>query len=457
MHQPASRLLTLAVASAACLALTACGGGDAESEAADAGTAPTRQAQADDRNPPPPASGTPGATTTQALAQIVAAMPPNSWKALPNTKMKDVCPTPYNAYACESVVAAWSGADFDQRRDRMVVYGGGHGDSWYNNLFVFDLGTLSWQRLTEMSAGATGSKPGAGWNDSRLESCGFYPKAAPVLPPEVMKGAYVDYAKCFTEPVRSQLDLQQPRSSHTYGKVFVDRLNDRYCYLGGSYYPGAQTQSPAVVCYDLARRQWRHVADRPPAALGRGDTALDAAGKVWYLTAEGGHVTRYDPVGNGWQTYGYLNYQAGGGADIDRRRNQFHVLVQLADGRHVLRRWNLNSADSLRARPTYAEPAVTGTAPSGVGPRPGMVYADARDRFFLWGGGRDVYSLDPATLDWRRHTATGDDPGPQQRWGTYGRLRYSTRHGVLVLVNKTTQDVFIYKPEAPWTSAGSTR
>jgi hypothetical protein len=383
---------------------------------------------------------------------VIAAMPPNSWKELPDTQMKDVCPLPYSTYWCQNVIAAWSGGAYDEARERMVVYGGGHGDSWYNNMFAFDLVSMKWHRLSEMALGATGAVPAPGWNDLRLESCGFYPKGPVTLPDDVMRGAYVAHEKCFVEPVLSQLDLQQPRSAHTYGEVFVDRLSGRYCYLGaGAYFPSAQTTTQVAVCFDPATTRWSRLADRPRLVGGYGQTALDSTGKVWSFTANGGYIAEYDPVANTWRTFGYVNWEAGGSTDIDRRRNHAHVLYPRLDAQstplgYTLRRFDLTSPASLNAQRTYTDLPVTGDVPGNLGPRPGFAYADARDRFYAWGGGRTVYSLNPANQVWTRLEATGDDPGVQQRWGTFGRFRYSPSRGVFVLVNDTRHNVFIYKP-----------
>lgn len=392
-------------------------------------------------------------TTTTPISgsidEIVAAMPANSWKALPATQMKDICPPPYNSYACSSVIAAWSGGAYDESRDRMIVYGGGHADSWYNNVFAFDLPEMRWKRLTEMSGGATGSTPGIGWTDKRVETCGFYPKGELSLPDTVMNGTYVSYDKCFVEPVVSQLDLQQPRSSHTYGGVFVDRKRDLYCYIGtAAYYPSGQSSSPVAVCYSPVTGQWSRMADKPAGVGGRGQTALDAAGHMWTVAGEQGKIAEYDPDTNTWKSYGLNNYDAGGGTDIDRKRNHLYVMFQKVDGSYAMRRWNIGLPTSLTASPTYTEIATNGTAPIGLGSRPGFAYVDRRDQFFAWGGGRDVYAFNPATATWSRLAATGDDPGIQQKWGTYGRFRYSPTRGVFVLVNDVGQNVYIYKPPA---------
>lgn len=383
------------------------------------------------------------------IDEIVAAMPANSWKALPATQMKDVCPAPYNSHACASIISAWSGGAYDELRDRMVIFGGGHSDSWYNNVFAFDLSDMKWRRLTEMSAGATGSTPGTGWNDKRVESCGFYPKGVLSLPDTVMNGTYVAFDKCFVEPVLSQLDLQQPRSAHTYGGFFVDRLRDHYCHVGvAGYYPSSQTTSPVAVCYSPSTGLWSRMADKPAGIGGRGQTALDAAGHMWIVAADQGKIGEYDPNANSWKIYGNNNYDAGGGMDIDRKRNHLYVMYPKTDGSYAMRRWNIGMPASLTMSPSYMEIPVTGTAPASIGSRPGFVYVDARDQFFAWGGGRDVYTFNPATSAWSRLAATGDDPGTQQQWGTYGRFRFSPSKGVFVLVNDVNQNVFLYKPPA---------
>jgi hypothetical protein len=378
---------------------------------------------------------------------LIAAMPANSWKRLPGTPMADACPQPYQSYFCGAVIGAWSGGAYDERRDRMVVYGGGHSDSYYNNVFAFDLGPMRWTRLSEMGGGATGNLPGLGWANIALESCGFYPKAQPLIPSSALLPgkAYVDPALCFTEPILSQLDLQQPRSSHSYGKVLVDAKRDRYCYIGGGNYPSAQTDSYVPICFDPHSRTWEREAERPYKATGRGTAQLDAAGDWWYLTDGNANILRYTPSSRRWTEYGNINYEASGQGDIDRRRGHFYVLATRTEGGYRMVRFDLNDEAALRRRPAYSEVATSGM-PTNIGSRPGFVYADARDRFYAWGGGGDVYSFDPQTDSWSQLKAGGDVPGAQQPNGTYGRWRYSALRKVFVLVNAATQDVYLYKP-----------
>jgi hypothetical protein len=379
--------------------------------------------------------------------EIISAMPTNSWKMLSDTPMKNACPQPYNYWLCSAVISAWSGGAYDAARDKMVIYGGGHADSFYNNVFAFDLASMSWSRLTEMGGGATSEQAGAGWDDIRAESCVFYPKGPMTLPDTVLNAnGYIRYDACFSEPVLSQLDLQQPRSSHTYGGVFID-ARGRYCSIGETYFRIAQAGSPVSICLDPTTRIWSRIADRPARVGARGQTAVAAGGQVWSVAGEGGYIGRYDPVANTWARYGYNNYDAYGGTDIDRKRNHLYVLHRDGNGIYSVRRWNLNDATSLTAQQTYSVVPTIGTTPSAdLGPNPGFVYVDSKDMFYAWGGGQDIYRFNPATSEWSRINGGGDNPGAQSQWGTFGRWRYSPTRGVFVLVNNVKQNVFLYKP-----------
>lgn len=383
----------------------------------------------------------------QAVDSLIANMPANSWLRLPSTQMGDVCPTPYQGYFCTSVVSAWSGAAYDEHRDRMIVYGGGHSDSYYNNLFSFDLGAMRWERLNELGGGATGNQPGLGWTVVALETCGFYPKGVPLIPESALLApgrTYVDPKLCASEAIRSQLDLQQPRSAHTYGKFIVDAQRDRYCYLGGDNYPSSQMDSYVAYCFDPVARRWELVAERPHRATGRGSAAVDANGRWWYLTDGNANILRYDPSSDRWTEFGNVNYEASGQGDIDLLRQHFYVLAVVGE-RYALRRFALDDEASLQRRPAYQELTTTAT-PAWMGTRPGFAYADGLDRFFAWGGGSDVHVLDPQTLSWRLIKGIGEAPGVQQGNGTFGRWRYSPKRKVFVLVNATNQDVYLFKP-----------
>src|SRR5262249_6894573 len=85
-----------------------------------------------------------------------ATIPPTSgWFAIPNTKIRSVCP-PDNfggsGYAftsnCEAVIDAWNGGVFDTSRNRFIIWGGGHHDYSGNEIYSLDMNTWALSRVT---------------------------------------------------------------------------------------------------------------------------------------------------------------------------------------------------------------------------------------------------------------------------------------------------------------------
>ena len=90
-----------------------------------------------------------------------------------------------------------SGASYDSLRNRMVVFGGGHGDYAGNEIMIFDIDTLRWIRINDPSPRF----------DSLIERSGYYADA------------------------NGNPDLQQPRSRHSYwSQIYVPTI-DRYCAI----------------------------------------------------------------------------------------------------------------------------------------------------------------------------------------------------------------------------------
>ena len=79
-------------------------------------------------------------------------MPANSWLSVPNTRMDAVAPSASqypNIQGVEGVSAVmddWCGAAFDTRRNRLIVWGGGHNGYYGNELYAFDVDLLKWFR-----------------------------------------------------------------------------------------------------------------------------------------------------------------------------------------------------------------------------------------------------------------------------------------------------------------------
>lgn len=379
---------------------------------------------------------------TGPIDAVLAAMPPNSWKALPGTRMDAVCPRSTSHYACDMVMEAWGGGAFDSLRDRLIIFGGGHADSFFNNVFAFDLASMAWRRHTDLPAPLDGLADGApipaAFYDKSPETCGLYPRANSfnVPPAWLSPSGYVLPDKCDAPTIASQLDDQQPRSTHTYGNVAFSSATGFFYNLGSSaLYPSGQATSRRVMAFDFSTGRWLRKADNAGIQIG-GTSASDAQGRLYY--ARNGGLARYEALTDAWESLpsGAATASYYSGAAVDTSRNR---LLVTSDG-VTLQQWDLAAGGVPRT-------AITSTGLSApLRSQLGFEYVRGLDRFVAWTGGRDLAWLDPATNTWVTSTTTGDDPGAFPPNGVYGRIRYSPLRNVLVLARSTTGDVLIYKP-----------
>jgi hypothetical protein len=384
-------------------------------------------------------AGSDGGVMAGPIDAVIAQMPPGSWKDLPGTQMSDVCPPPYEHYGCDAVMSAWSGGAFDSVRDRLVIFGGGHSDSYYNNVFAFDLASMTWLRMTELPAGVTGTDVPPVFQDKRIETCGLYPSGSTLTIPDawLTPTGYLSYDKCDDPSIAPQLDPQQPRSRHTYGDVAFSAATGHFYLLGAvALYPSGQSGTARVMSFDFASKQWSRVADNP--SPGFGASAADENGHIWYIGGSG-KLLDYDPTADTWTPQAsdaMGSYYAGAAVDTKR-----HTLVLTADG------LKLTTYAIGQAGAPVTTVTTTGlSAPPGQAP--GLEYDPVLDRFVAWAGGQTVYFIDPQTWQVKAVQGTGDVATPAAQNGTFGRFRYSPARDVFVGVNATQGDVFIYKPPA---------
>ena len=96
-----------------------------------------------------------------ANATPVDDLQPGHWYEAPNSQLLDVTPSPVppGVTGVASIMDAWSGGAYDTQRDRLIVWGGGHTDYSGNELYVFDIETLTWTRLTDPTYDVGGGAP----------------------------------------------------------------------------------------------------------------------------------------------------------------------------------------------------------------------------------------------------------------------------------------------------------
>lgn len=346
------------------------------------------------------------ATTPHARA-LLDSLKPGHWLAIPHSEMQQVI---YRGPLAQEVrgvsgpraiIAAWGGAAFDTKRQRLVLTGGGHHGYAGNEVYAFDMNRLQWERLTDPS-------PIKGYDGS-----GIYPDGTPA-------------------------------SRHTYNDLAyipdpIDRLFDQ----GGARY-SIGYGTPYTWLFDFTRRKWDRKADSPVS--GYGDiTAYDpVTGHVW-MEAAGthGYLLDYDPRANRWTAHGSefsnsINIYTTGALDPERR-------LFVAVGGKAIYAWYLSDSPTI----AYTMPQTSGDKAVEAAGSPGFVYYPPGREFVGWIGGSTVYTLDPANWKWTAHSAAPDNrvvPTPPNRTGTFGRFRYVAAKNVFVLVNSVDQNVYLYRP-----------
>jgi hypothetical protein len=344
------------------------------------------------------------AATLAMLASVVPADPvddlkPGEWYEVPNSHLDAVKPAvdAPGAEGVRAVMNAWSGGAFDTKRDRLIVWGGGHGDYSGNEIYTFDMAALKWTRETDPSRDVGGD-----------EKSGVYPDGL-------------------------------PRSRHTYNSIQYVPAADRFCVFGAAgLYPSGQTGSARTDCFDFGAKAWSRLGDAKTYGIAAFSAVDPITGAVW---AGKGTLTRLDPAAGTWgaqteydndiEWTNYLTMEA----DPKRR-----LLIAVGAGK--VYRWNLAATGGIRAESLAT---IGGSSVIGAG-APGLAYDPVGERMVAWSGGPDVYSLDPDAKAWTRHARTGGAvPTSAEPNGTYGRFRYSAKRNVFVLVNRTYENVFLFR------------
>jgi len=71
---------------------------------------------------------------------------------------------------CRAVINAWNGGVADTKRNRLIVWGGGHNDYFGNEVYALDLTSASFTRITEPSVPDDVGKCPEAYKDGRPNS-----------------------------------------------------------------------------------------------------------------------------------------------------------------------------------------------------------------------------------------------------------------------------------------------
>lgn len=336
-------------------------------------------------------------------ASLVAAndirnLAPNTWVEIPNSKIRSCVPSAAQYPAIQassgpkSIIGAWNGGLFDTKRDRFIVWGGGHADYYGNEVYAFDLGTLGWTRITD-------------------------PYPAPVMNIEENPDG-------------------TPNSRHNYGGNAYIAHADRFFTLGGSLAGMGSAPCTLTWTFDFDSLRWsnRKPATRPTVSFGA-TSSYDPESRLVYWGSLWGFWS-YNHDSNRWTRLAQDFYFYEHNSCIDTKRGLF---IAVGNGRVVC--YDIRNKNWKRQLW-----ATTGDT-SGITGKPGVDYDPVNDRIVAWKGG-DVYGLNPDTKAWTVHHGMGK-VSPCASNGTYGRWRYVPSLGAFITVGHIDSNVFLYKLPSP--------
>lgn len=330
-------------------------------------------------------------------ADLVRRMAPNSWLSIPGTRLRQACPDPARFAKLKDprgIIESWSGGALDTRRNRLVVWGGGHVNYQGNELYAFDLDTLRWERLTD-------------------------PTADPALGQQVNRDG-------------------TPMARATYNGLAYLAQADRLFALGGDLANSPGPAADITWSFDFGTRTWQNRqpgGDRPPSWVGCTSAYDPATRKVWWgesRTPANAGLFSYDVEANRWTKHApdHFYYQT---SAVDTRRGR---LVCIGDGK-------LFSYDIRGGNPVRKNWATTGAEALIAKGNPGWDYVESSDRLVGWAGGA-VQVLDPETRVWKSFDAPGAPAATAN--GIFGRWRYVPSLAVFVVVTGIDENVHFYKP-----------
>jgi hypothetical protein len=296
-----------------------------------------------------------------------------------------------------AVLYAWSGGIYDTADDALIVWGGGHNDYYGNEVYAFALKSLAWSRLTVPSS-TEGHSGGPAYADGK------------------------------------------PSSSHSYdGLAYLPETNRM---LAASINDQHGNAHPNSFLFDLTKHVWQPAASNPALASYDNIAVYSAANHAAYVINSAHGLQRYDPGQDRWGGVG----NAGLG--------DYHQsgALQGAAGPLVTVGCCSGTAPSLYAIDLrlgiVSRPLSKGDQTCERSDAPGFVWDGHVNRFICWSGGKRLWSLDPATWEWRALSIASADataPGKAAENGVFGKFQYLPDYGALIAITKSSETVHLFK------------
>jgi|SRR5579864_7989322 len=356
--------------------------------------------------------------------QVVSAATPTEagklgWIELPKTKLHDVCPPDAGGYQfsfyCAGVVRAWSAGVMDTRRNRLILWGGGHNDYYGNELYALNLNELTLTRLND---------PGP-INPFRSTIC------------------------------VSALSDGSPNARHTYNGVAYLEHIDRLWAFGGSLACAGGGGGDDTWTLDLASLKWGKMDPVNIAGARRGPLGTPLAAVSGYdrnsrlvflhdrkaLWSYKYETNTYTQLRNDIPISVYNN------SVIDPKRKLMFIVgaqeKDFAPGMFVID----ISAKSNYAMQDWSKKVTGCDAFMGV-TYPGLAYDSEQDRVVAWtntkGHTNSVYVFDPDAKTCTERTFPGGPEFDELTRGDY-RFQYSPSLNLFTVINGWQQNAYLLR------------
>ncbi|MGE3387975.1 MAG: hypothetical protein AB7K41_14690, partial [Bdellovibrionales bacterium] len=317
---------------------------------------------------------------TKISVGVVVAPPTGSgWTEIPNTKLLTLCPDDAQypgitgVEGCRAVVDDWNSAAFDSNLNRLLLFGGGHDGYYGNEIYAFNLDTLSISRLTD---------PG-------------FP-IAPKTP-----GNCVDAIAGGT----------QPNSRHTYdGLVFVRDANVMLSISGAVAHPTSCARD-SIWAYNFGLAKWENkVPDEgsPISTYGGVVSGYDSDSKLTYIIDDysTNNLFSYDHKTSKLTKLGAVNginstYSVG-------------TVARFTDKNNAIQKWfvvsNANQLVAIDLKNNYKMITLNpGPINASYG---GLAFYPKRESLVYWRSGAPVHEFSLKNQVWTIHNfIKGPTPG----------------------------------------------
>ncbi len=353
-----------------------------------------------------------GFSLTVSASALLDNLQPGHWVEVPNSRLRDVAPSPLPSgnSGLDGLTAAWSGGAFDTTRNRLMIWGGGHADYSGNEIYGFDVDTLSWGVIEQNTP--------------------------------------VNQIPTVNDPTTETYPDGKPAARHTYDGLVYLPDQDALWNQGGSLAWGGDA-TWGTWQYDLSLGQWAQKANAHSGFAStygvnaQFDPVTDKV--IWRDSFQGlSQIKEFDPVTNVWtQTFTgdapLSNDSTTSTLDPTRR-----TVVFMGKSNYTGPQFFSYHIDTH----VFSEPATTGDTEILAATAPGVAFDPISDKIVAWKGGSDVYSLDQDTLVWTRIAADPANtvtPTNATVTGTYGRWQYVPSEDAFIVYNDVDDNVFFYR------------